>query len=134
VLVLVGDDWAEDHHDAGLMDLSGRTLARARLAGGAAGIAGLHAMLGEHLGQDDDEAAVRVGIETGRGPWVTALVAAGYAVYAINPLQAARAHKDTDLAAVPASAPAALPAAGFLPRRARGGCGPGRSRCAGAAG
>ena len=31
-----------------------------------------------------------VGIETGRGPWVAALVAAGYVVYPVNPLQASR--------------------------------------------
>ena len=31
-----------------------------------------------------------VGIETDRGPWVQALIAAGYMVYAINPLQVAR--------------------------------------------
>ena len=31
-----------------------------------------------------------VGIETDRGPWVQALIAAGYTVYPINPLQAAR--------------------------------------------
>ena len=31
-----------------------------------------------------------VGIETDRGPWVAALIAAGYTVYAVNPLQAAR--------------------------------------------
>ena len=36
------------------------------------------------------EAEVRVGIETDRGLWVTALVAAGYAVFGINPLQVAR--------------------------------------------
>jgi hypothetical protein len=33
---------------------------------------------------------VRVGIETGHGPWVMALVASGYVVFAVNPLQAAR--------------------------------------------
>ena len=33
---------------------------------------------------------VAVGIETDRGPWVRALVAAGYRVFAVNPLQAAR--------------------------------------------
>ena len=48
MLVLVGDDWAEDHHDVELMDAGGRTLARARLAEGAAGMARLHALLGEH--------------------------------------------------------------------------------------
>ena len=31
-----------------------------------------------------------IGIETDRGPWVAALVAAGYMVYAVNPLQASR--------------------------------------------
>ena len=35
-------------------------------------------------------AEVVVGIETDRGPWVQALIAAGYQVYAINPLQVAR--------------------------------------------
>jgi Transposase/Transposase IS116/IS110/IS902 family len=89
MLVLVGDDWAEDHHDVELMDDSGRTLARARLPEGAAGMARLHVLIGEHLGRAD-EAEVRVGIETDRGVWVTALAAAGYAVYGINPLQAAR--------------------------------------------
>ena len=67
------------------MDETGHTLANARLPEGVAGIARLHAMIAELLG---DEAGVR--IETDRGPWVCALVAAGYAVYAVNPLQAAR--------------------------------------------
>jgi hypothetical protein len=79
VLVLVGDDWAEDHHDVELTDESGRTLARARLPEGAAGMARLHVLIGEQLGRDD-EAEVRVGIETDRGLWVTARAAAGYAV------------------------------------------------------
>jgi len=30
---------------------------------------------------------VQVGIETDRGPWVAALIAAGYTVFAVNPLQ-----------------------------------------------
>jgi transposase len=33
---------------------------------------------------------VKIGIETDRGPWVQALTAAGYEVFAINPLQVAR--------------------------------------------
>jgi hypothetical protein len=33
---------------------------------------------------------VAIGIETDRGPWVAALIAAGYTVYAINPRQVAR--------------------------------------------
>jgi hypothetical protein len=89
-VLFAGDDWAEDHHDVELMDEAGRTLARARLPEGAAGMARLHAMIGEHLAEDAGDAEVRVGIETGRGLWVTALVAAGYVVYGVNPLQAAR--------------------------------------------
>ena len=37
-----------------------------------------------------DDAEVVIGIETDRGPWVAALVAAGYMVFAVNPLQASR--------------------------------------------
>src|SRR6266516_1059481 len=89
-LLLAGDDWAEDHHDVELMDEAGRTLARARLPEGAAGMARLHAMIGEQLGEDAETAEVRVGIETDRGLWVTALAAAGYTVFGVNPLQVAR--------------------------------------------
>jgi transposase len=89
-VVLAGDDWAEDHHDVELMDEVGRVLARARLPEGAAGMARLHEMIGEQLGDGAEDAAVRVGIETDRGLWVTALAAAGYEVFGINPLQVAR--------------------------------------------
>jgi transposase len=93
-LLFVGDDWAEDHHDVEVMDVTGHTLAKARLPEGVTGIARLHAMigtqLGEHAGEDAEQAQVLIGIETDRGPWVAALVAAGYTVFAINPLQAAR--------------------------------------------
>jgi transposase len=88
--LLVGDDWAEDHHDVEVMDTAGRRLARARLPEGVAGMARLHAMIGELVGDEADEVEVLVGIETDRGPWVAALVAAGYTVLAVNPLQAAR--------------------------------------------
>jgi transposase len=91
VLLLVGDDWAEDHHDIEVQDASGRVLSKAKLPEGIAGIARLHAMIGRHAPDDDAEPVqVVVGIETERGPWVQALVAAGYQVYPINPLQVAR--------------------------------------------
>jgi transposase/transposase IS116/IS110/IS902 family protein len=89
LLFFLGDDWAEEHHDVELQNASGTVLARAKLPEGVAGITKLHAMIGEHLG-DEDEAEVVVGIETERGPWVQALVAAGYRVYPTNPLQVAR--------------------------------------------
>jgi transposase len=88
-LLFVGDDWAEDNHDVEVQNENGRVLGRAKLPEGIAGIARLHAMIGEHLGEDD-AAEVVVGIETDRGPWVQALIAAGYHIYAVNPLQVAR--------------------------------------------
>ena len=96
--LFVGDDWAEDHHDVELMDGSGRRLAKARLPEGVAGMARLHAMIGELSGDDADELEVLVGIETDKGPWVAALVAAGYTVLAVNPLQAARSSKASSAA------------------------------------
>jgi len=88
--LFVGDDWAEDHHDVELMDAAGKVLARKRLPEGVAGMARLHELIGQHLGEDGEDAEVVIGIETDRGPWVAALVAAGYVVYAANPLQASR--------------------------------------------
>jgi transposase len=89
--LFIGDDWAEDHHDVELMDSSGRRLAKARLPEGVAGMARLHAMLAEQLGERaEDECEVLVGIESDRGPWVRALLAAGHTVPAVNPMVAAR--------------------------------------------
>ena len=85
----VGDDWAEDHHDIEVMDKAGQVLARKRLPEGVAGIGQLHELVGRFLPADGD-AEVQVGIETGRGPWVAALIAAGYTVFPVNPLQASR--------------------------------------------
>nr|WP_035954477.1 IS110 family transposase [Parafrankia sp. EUN1f] len=70
------------------MDASGRRLAKARLPEGVTGMTRLHALVGEHAGDNPDDVEVLVGIETDRGPWVAALVAAGYTVFAINPLRA----------------------------------------------
>ena len=92
-MLFVGDDWAEDHHDVEVQNETGRRLAKARLPEGIAGIARLHALVGRFLPEDGDAAGVKIGIETDRGPWVAALVASGYQVYAINPLQSARARQ-----------------------------------------
>lgn len=85
----VGDDWAEDHHDIEVMDEAGKVLARRRLPEGVVGIGQLHELVGRFV-PADGAAEVQVGIETDRGPWVTALIAAGYVVFAVNPLQASR--------------------------------------------
>jgi transposase len=96
-MLFVGDDWAEDHHDIEVQDESGRRLARARLPEGIAGLSRLHELLAEHLGEDNVDPdsgfvaqSVVLGIETDRGTWVAALVAAGYQVFAINPMSVAR--------------------------------------------
>jgi transposase len=90
VRLFVGDDRAEDHHDVEVMDGAGKVVAKRRLPEGVAGIARLHELAGRHLGEDADEAEVVVGIETDRGPWMAALIAAGYVVFPVNPLQASR--------------------------------------------
>jgi transposase len=86
-MIFVGDDWAEDHHDVHVMDEAGKRLASKRLPEGLAGIQALHEMIAEHA---DNPRQVFIGIETDRGLWVTALAAAGYLVWAINPMAAAR--------------------------------------------
>jgi transposase len=86
-VIFVGDDWSEDHHDVEIHDEAGRRLWRRRLADGIAGIGELHAVVAGHA---SEPAEVVVGIETDRGLWVAALVAAGYQVYAINPKAVAR--------------------------------------------
>jgi transposase len=92
-LLLVGDDWAEDHHDVEVQDETGRRLGRARLPEGIAGITQLHGLIGRFLPEDATPEQVVVGIETDRGGWVAALVAAGYQVFAVNPLQVARSRQ-----------------------------------------
>ena len=118
-VIFVGDDWAEDHHDLEVVDEGGRRLARRRVPEGVEGLGRLHALIAECLdragealepgepgaagepgeggdggeggeGGPDDPGRVVIGIEVDHGPWVQALLAAGYRVYAVNPLQVAR--------------------------------------------
>ena len=82
-MIFVGDDWAESHHDIEIVDDQGRRLARRRLPEGVEGLAGLHALVADQLGDGEDlaeagdPAQVIIGIETDRGPWVQALVGRG---------------------------------------------------------
>jgi transposase len=96
-MLFVGDDWAEDHHDIEVQDERGRRLARARLPEGITGLSRLHQLVAEQLTDDDVDPEtgfvaqnVLVAIETDRGTWVAALAAAGYQVFAINPMSVAR--------------------------------------------
>jgi transposase len=109
MVIFVGDDWAEDHHDLEVVDERGRRLARRRVPEGVEGLGRAHALIGECLdtvgasgasgvggdgggpgGDGIDAGQVIIGIEVDHGPWVQALLAAGYQVYAVNPLQVAR--------------------------------------------
>lgn len=86
-MIFVGNDWASDHHDVCVMDEHGTTLATRRIPETATGATAVHELLAQYV-QDPTE--VMVGIETDHGMWVTALVAAGYQVFAINPLSVSR--------------------------------------------
>lgn len=86
-MIFVGNDWAQDHHDVWIMDRDGDKLASRRLPEGDGGLARLHELV---AGFVDDPGEVIVGVEKDHGLWVTAMVAAGYRVYAINPKVASR--------------------------------------------
>jgi hypothetical protein len=82
-----------DHHDVEIVDEQGRRLARRRLPEGLDGVTRLHALIAQFVPDEwgaldpvDAASRVKVGIETDRGQWVQALVAAGYEVFAINPV------------------------------------------------
>jgi transposase len=86
-VLFVGLDWAEEHHDVAVMDEGGRVVTARRVAEGLVGLTTLHELL---AGLVADPAEVVIGTETDRGLFVGALVAAGYQVYAVNPLQVSR--------------------------------------------
>ncbi len=86
-MIFVGVDWAEAHHDVAVKDESGKTLVKRRLPDGVEGVAGFHRLVADLVA---DPAEVVVAIETDRGLFVSALVATGYQVYAINPFSASR--------------------------------------------
>ena len=85
--IYVGDDWAEDHHDIHLMDADGAKIASRRLPEGLAGVRRFHELIAAHA---EEPGQVVIGIEIDRGLWVEALNAAGYEVFAVNPLAVAR--------------------------------------------
>lgn len=95
-MLYVGDDWAEDHHDIAVCDEQGMVLRQARIPDGSIGISAFGEVVGQCLPPNEDPAAESdepvavVCIEVDHGPWVQALVAAGYRVYGVDPKQAAR--------------------------------------------
>lgn len=86
-MVFVGIDLAEAHHDVCVVDEVGSVLGKRRVPEGLEGVRQIHELVGAHAEQPEQ---VVVGIETDRGLLIGALVAAGYQIYAINPLSVSR--------------------------------------------
>ena len=86
-MIYVGVDWAEAHHDICVLDELGEVLGRRRIADSLQGVRELTELVATHAEEPGD---VVVGIEKDRGLIVTALLAAGWSVYAVNPLAASR--------------------------------------------
>jgi transposase len=85
--VFVGLDWAEDHHDVFVEDDTGHRLGGGRVPDGVEGIARVHELVASHVEEPEQ---VVIATETDRGLFINALVAAGYAVLAVNPMSTAR--------------------------------------------
>ena len=86
-MIFAGVDWAEAHHDVHVQDEDGRRLGGGRLPEGVEGIARFHELAARHA---PEPAEVVIGIETDRGLFAAALAAAGYQVFAVNPLSVSR--------------------------------------------
>jgi hypothetical protein len=86
-MIFVGVDWAEAHHDLAVLDAEGVVLARGRVPEGLEGVTRLHTMIADPAETPEE---VVVGIEIDRGLLVGSLTAAGYQLYAVNPLAVAR--------------------------------------------
>ncbi|MGH3096054.1 MAG: IS110 family transposase [Streptosporangiales bacterium] len=84
-----GIDWSERHHDVAIVDEDAGVVGRARVGDDAAGFGRLLELLAEHT-DDGEPSSVEIAIESDKGLFVAALVAAGFTVFAINPRAVAR--------------------------------------------
>ncbi len=84
-----GIDWADDHHDAAVIDDAGRQVATIRVEHSPEGLQKLTAFL-RGIGDPQQVACV---IETNHGLLITALLEAGFAVYPVNPKTVDRRRK-----------------------------------------
>jgi transposase len=79
-----GIDWADDHHDAVVIDAAGHIVRTLRVDHTAAGLAALTAALMQITGPDAKEQLACI-IETNHGLLIAALLDAGFPVYPVNP-------------------------------------------------
>ena len=87
----VGIDWADDHHDAAVVDELGQQVAKIRVAHSAEGLRQLTTFLLEvatrssAAGSAADLEQIACVVETTQGLLITALLEAGFPVYPVNP-------------------------------------------------
>lgn len=86
-MIFVGLDWAESEHAVCVLDEHGGVLATRQIPESTAGMSQLQGLLAGLAAEPEE---VVIGIETDRGLLVRFLEAAGYQLYAINPLAASR--------------------------------------------
>jgi transposase len=79
-----GIDWADDDHDAVVLDDSGHVVTTLRVSHTPAGLAQLTSALEQICGPDAKEQMACI-VETNRGLLIAALLEAGFAVYPVNP-------------------------------------------------
>lgn len=79
-----GIDWADDHHDAVVLDESGRQIMTLHVAHSPAGLAQLITAFSQICGSAAKEQLACI-VETNRGLLIAALLEAGFAVYPVNP-------------------------------------------------
>ncbi|GAB4430111.1 MAG: IS110 family transposase [Chloroflexi bacterium OHK40] len=79
-----GIDWADDHHDAVVLDHEGQLLTTLRVAHSVTGLAELTTALTRITGPDAKDQLSCI-VETNHGLLITALLEAGFAVYPVNP-------------------------------------------------
>lgn len=79
-----GIDWADDHHDAVVIDETGRQVAVLRVPHTAAGLADLTAALEQISGSAAKDQLACI-VETNHGLLIAALLEAGFPVYPVNP-------------------------------------------------
>jgi transposase len=85
--VFVGHDWAESHHDLFVENEAGDRLGYQRVPESIDGVRAAHELIAAHA---QDPGQVTLASETDHGLFITAMVAAGYRVLAVNPMSTSR--------------------------------------------
>jgi transposase len=79
-----GIDWADNHHDAVVLDDAGHIVLTLHVAHSVAGLAQLTCALEQLCGPTAKKQIACI-VETNRGLLISALLEAGFAVYPVNP-------------------------------------------------